>query len=66
MDAKLMRKEWDVESDDGNRNATIFVKRGKDGFEFSHCHYAGLSPIYTIEDWEFLNELSEIVLGLKC
>ena len=66
---KIYQFIW--EKDSTRRQAEItfehrdWNKGGINKFEFTECQFTGLSKIYTINDWEFLAELSAEILILE-
>jgi hypothetical protein len=53
---KINSKEWVVE--EGHRRAKIIFKEGK----FFECNCFGLNDKYTLEDWEFLSIVSNMII----
>lgn len=50
------------------RNAVIVFELDTSNgrFKFKDCKYAGVHTAYTIDDWEFLKDLSTEIIRLDC
>ena len=66
MSANLTKKEYTfVWRNDTSRYATIIFQATEPGkFDFTKCQFFGVHDLYDLDDWGFLNKLSQEIIDL--